>query len=232
MVVARIAAARQHREGPLNERVRQVHEHGILARTENGQRAELLNERLGPEREHPHRPLYAIGGLMPYRLVDHVTPAGEPRVIHGIEAGGFRYLVELRASARRRCEGGAERGTQRRRIEIDLGRKRLKQRAVHGAVFQIGGRIGIEERASLRGVEPPVQVGLHSGRVFALNQAAMHGAVEHFVGGAEIFADLVGLADHVSEKPYVLIDVAHEVIHGDIAGLAVAVEASVTLLQS
>ena len=78
----------------------------------------------------------------------------------------------------------------------------------------------------------PVQVGLHEAHVLALHQAAMYGAVEHFVDGTEVFANLIRLVDHVREEPYVLIGVTDEVVHSHVAGLAVPVEASIALLQA
>ena len=60
----------------------------------------------------------------------------------------------------------------------------------------------------------------------------MHRAVENFVDGAEVLADLVRLADHVVEKAQIGIGIADEVVHRHVAGLAVAVEPAVALLQS
>ena len=212
--------------------MRQVHEHGISTRPEHVQRTKLLDELVGAERELPHRTLFAIRSLVAYRFVDHVAPAGEPRVRYGIEAGFVRDLLELRTAARGRGERRIERSAQSGRIEIDLGGECFKQRAVHGAVIQQGGIVSIEGRASLRGVQPGVRIDLYTAQILALNQAAMHGAVEHFVDGTEVFANLVGFVDHVSEKPYVLIGITNEVMHGNVAGLAIPVEPPISLLQA
>ena len=59
----------------------------------------------------------------------------------------------------------------------------------------------------------------------------MHRTVEDFVDGAEVLADLVRLADHVTEKAQIGIGIADEVVHRHVAGLAVAVESAVALLQ-
>ena len=59
----------------------------------------------------------------------------------------------------------------------------------------------------------------------------MHGTIEDLVDGSEVLANLVRLEDHVLEKVQVRIGRAGEVMHGHVAGLPVAVDAAVALLQ-
>ena len=59
----------------------------------------------------------------------------------------------------------------------------------------------------------------------------MHGAIEHLVDRTQVFPDLVDLADDVSQKLQIRIGVTDEVMHRHVAGLAVAVQAAVALLQ-
>ena len=118
------------------------------------------------------------------------------------------------------------------RVEIDLRGHGLDHRRL-ARLFLRGGkrRVGCEVGAAAAGRGAPIEIRPHGRRVLAPNQAAVHGAVEDLVERAEILAYLVRLANHVIEKVQVGIGGADEVMHGHVAGLAVAVDAAVALLQ-
>ena len=134
--------------------------------------------------------------------------------------------------------GNGHRGLQRVAhgvlVEIDLRRQRVEQHRVACLLLGRGGRrrIGLEVRTSSGRVDAPVEVGGDGARVLAPDEAAMHRAVEDLVHGAEVLPDLVRLANHVIEKTQVGIGIADEMMHRHVAGLSVAIEPAVALLQA
>src|SRR5262245_53803925 len=93
-------------------------------------------------------------------------------------------------------------------------------------------RVGFERRPASSFGDTAVEVILHVGRTLAIDEPAMRRVVEQLVGRAEVFADVIRLSEHMSEKSQVLILVADEVVNGDVSRLAVAVESSVSLFES
>ena len=208
----------------------QVHEQCIGAGKKYAQVPESIDERLGAEGEPSHGSVSPAGIGTPHRFIDDVPPTGEIGVSDPVETG-FLGDPQLRpAGGNGHCglqgvvEGGA--------VEIDLTghgveRRRLARRV---AVRRHGG-VGIDDDAPLGGFDAAVQLGLHVDRVVAPDQSAVGCSIEHFVDGTQVLADLVRLADHVIEKAKVGVGVADEVVHRHVAGLPVAVEPAVSLLQ-
>ena len=129
-------------------------------------------------------------------------------------------------------EGGFERVTHGVGVEVDLAGHRLD--CGRFAACAVVGRhrgVGVEVGGAEGGRDSPVELGLDGRRVVAPNQAAVHGAVEDLVGRAEVLANFVRLANHVLEKAQVGVGRAGEVVHRHIAGLAVAVNPAVALLE-
>ena len=117
-------------------------------------------------------------------------------------------------------------------LEIDLAGHGLYHRCLARLLIRRGNRrvrCKVGAAAAARGV--PIEIRPHRRRVLAPNQAAVHGAVENLVERTEIFAYLVRLAYHVIEKVQIGIGRAREVMHRHVAGLSVAVDAAVALLQ-
>ncbi len=67
--------------------------------------------------------------------------------------------------------------------------------------------------------------------IFVIQEPALEGAVEDLAHGAEVLADVVDLVDDVGDEAQVGVVFAGEVEDVDVAGLAVAVEAAVALLE-
>ena len=231
LVGAGIAAPREDAERPLHQGVGQMHEQRILPGTEHAQRAEPLDERLRTEGEPRHRPVSAGGRRAAHRLVDDVAPAREIGVKHAGKAG-LRIGPELRAAGGN-GEGGFECIAQGGGVEIDFTGHGLYHRCLARLrIRRCNRRVRCEvcAAAAARGV--PIEIRPHRCRVLAPNQAAVHRAVEDLVERAEILAHPVRLAYHVIEKVQIGIGRAREVMHRHVAGLPVAVDASVALLQA
>ena len=230
----RIAAPGEHAERPLDQGMREMHEQRVAARQEHAQLPEPLDERLGAEGEPRHRPSPgAPVSRASYRMVDDFAPSREIGAEHPVEAA-LLVRAELRAAAARDRHRGFERGAERVVVDVDLRRKRVEQLRLARFFLRGGGgcRIGPEGGPSSRGLDPLVEIGFDGARILAPDEAPVRGPVEDLVDRAEVLADLVRLPDHVVEKAQIGIRVADEMVHGDVAGLAVAVEPPVALIEA
>ena len=230
---ARVAAAGEDADCPLHHGMRKMHEQRVATGLEHTQAPESLDERLRAEGEARHRATAgAAWSGASHRLVDDVAPAREIRANHPVEAGllGNPKLGPAVGNGHR----GLQRIAKSAFVQIDLRGHRIERHRL--ACLLLGGvsprcRIDFEDRAAAGRVDPPVQIGSDGVLVLSLNQTAVHGTIEDFVGGAQVLADLVRLADHVTEKAQIGIGIADEVVHCHVASLAVAVEPAVALLQ-
>ena len=139
--------------------------------------------------------------------------------------------VELRVAAADR-HGRFQRIPQSNRVEVNLGGDRLE--IVSGAVFASADRhgvVGVDSGAAADSLHMPVEVPLHRLQGLAVHQPPVDGLVEELIGGAEVLADLVGLGDDVGQELEIVVLVTNEVVDGDVAGLTVAIEATVALLK-
>ena len=105
---------------------------------------------------------------------------------------------------------------------------------VSGAAFAAGIHrgVGVDFDLTANLGDPQIELRAHGLNAFAVHQAAMDRLVKDLVRRAEVFADLVGLADDVREEGQVLVLVGDEVEDGDVAGLAMPVETTVALLDA
>ena len=95
-----------------------MHEQRVLARTEDAQPAESLDERLRAERKPGHRPVSAAGRGAADGLVDDGAPLRQVGVQHAEEAG-VPLGSKLRAAAGN-GQGGFERVPHGAGVEIDF----------------------------------------------------------------------------------------------------------------
>jgi hypothetical protein len=77
-----------------------------------------------------------------------------------------------------------------------------------------------------------IEIGLDIAGIFAGDESAVGGFVEDVVGGPEVFADFIGLANDVREEGEVLVLIGDEVEDGDIAWLAVSVNSTIALFDA
>lgn len=105
-------------------------------------------------------------------------------------------------------------------IEVDFVGHGFKPGGFPGSPLRrLHGVVGIDRGLAPRRVDADIEFCLDGERVLAANQAAMGGAVEDLVEGAQVLADFVGLADDVIEELEIGIRLADEVVHGDVPAL-------------
>ena len=213
--------------------MRQVQQEGVRTGAEDPQVAQPLHERPGTEGDPPDWPQRVLrrGGVPTHRPVDHVLPSGQIRLPQPVQPG-FVQRLDLRPGTR---SGHCRLQRLRHRPPVQTDRVGQRVHRPAGPVPAVaGGRRSVESAAEvvLRAVDPQLQILPDRVRVLAPDQTTTHGPVEDLVGGAEVLAHLVRLAYDVVEEANVRVRLAVEVVHRDVAGLAVAVEATVALLQS
>ena len=165
-------------------------------------------------------------------LVDDVPPTREIGPEHPVETGllGGLELGPAGGYGHRRLQRVAERAV----VEVDLRGHLVEKHDPVRLVLRRGSRCPVDFQggAAATCIDPAVEVGGYRASLFPVNQASMHGAVEDFVDGAEVLANLVRLADYVVQKAQVCIGITDEVVHRHVARLTVAIEPAVALLQA
>jgi len=222
------ALAGEGGQGGVEEGMPQVQQGRVTPWAEDGPSPHVHHQALGVEdqaRQDSADPA-------PLGQAQGVVHQARPRAGDGMHQLLAALLIRggQAGQARAHAHGLLQGVAQGRRVQVQLGGERLQ-----GLPFLLAAPLDFQ--AGDVGPAPgPLQMRLQVGADgrgrSTLDQPALHGPVEDVRGRAQVLADGVDLAGHVGQEGQVVVGLGVEVEDGDVAGLAVTVQAAVALLEA
>lgn len=225
---AGVTGARQQEEGVVDNGVAEAEQDGVLRRAEHGAAIAAEHEPLWIEDESGERAEIGVAGWEAQLGVHQLFPlwrqvAGEP-----IAAGVVR-AVEAKGAGTH-TQGNLEGGAEGFGVEVEFLDK-LGQGLLLGIGLDFAGGDGVLGLTLLFG-DVEVEHAVHGVGIAEFLEAALEGGIEEGADGAEVGADAFDLGKDFGEELEVGVVFAGEMEDVDVAGLAVAIETSVALVEA